>query len=336
MRDRFSKELEKSLKSAGWFPGRQTDSVVAELKFSLHPAGEKFVREFGGLLLGGIIHVSAEEANHSYAYRDRLAAANLPNCLPVGSSWFWCEGELWMDEMGRVYQADGSKMAMVSERIEDALEILVIRKTSIPTDLPKWRIAPKPPNPYDLGVVYDKAEYHMTGARGDALSWEHASGCALFMLRWLMDQELVSPHFVEQSDPLLEEYRSGKLPLFKLYEEKWDMAFSSEMLTDEGNAFARAYFNYDCGQYTKDLWAALNLSKNDYPLYNEESYGRVKPLLDTRYAEWKAGSLQTRPYKQPKEWPKWKIYLVGFLLGICIFTAVTLVGRLIETVIDPK
>jgi hypothetical protein len=103
------------------------------------------------------------------------------------------------------------------------------------------------------------------------------------------------------------------------------------MLTDEGNAFARAYFDYDCGQYTKDLWTALNLNKQDYPLYNEEAYGRFKPLLDTRYAEWKAGSLKTLPYKQPKEWPKWKIYLVGLLLAVVIWFVAWLIGNLIET-----
>jgi hypothetical protein len=153
MTNRFSKPLEKILKAGGWFAGRQTNCEIDKLVFPMHGPGRQFLMEFGTLLLGTFIYPSAQEANYSYQYRDRIAVANLPNCLPVASSWFWCEGELWLDDSGCVYQADDYRLAMVSENIDDALEILLVREKQIPSDFPKWNINPRPHNPHDLGVT---------------------------------------------------------------------------------------------------------------------------------------------------------------------------------------
>ena len=144
--------LRTTLANAGWFPGRQTDAEVSKLHFQMHAPGIRFMTEFGGLFLGNVIHVTARDANYSYKYRDRISAANLPNCLPVAMSWYWCEGELWMDELGRIYQADDNQLALVSDTVGEALEILIVRQKEIPADFPRWDIEPRKQNPHDLGA----------------------------------------------------------------------------------------------------------------------------------------------------------------------------------------
>jgi hypothetical protein len=149
--------------------------------------------------------------------------------------------------------------------------------------------------------VYDKAKYHMTGVSGGAPSWEHASGTALFMLRWCIENDLISPSLLEDSKPFLADYLGGRISLFKLYEDGCGLVFTSEMLSDEGNAFARDYFDYSDGLYVNDLYACLKLGKKDYPLYTDEAYLLFKPQIDSRYADWKAGKIDT-VRQPPKKW----------------------------------
>jgi hypothetical protein len=54
MSPRFSPESEKTLRQAGWYPGRTVDTAVwlaplEESGFVFHEAAERFLAEFGGL-----------------------------------------------------------------------------------------------------------------------------------------------------------------------------------------------------------------------------------------------------------------------------------------------
>jgi hypothetical protein len=157
MSNRFSNELEAKLKDAGWFDGRKTNQELRMLDFPMHSPGTAFLNEFGGLVIGATLFCHAYDVNRQYPYRDRLATANLPNCLPVAGSWYWCEGSLWLDELGRAYQADDNELAFVGESVEQAMELLVLRK-KIPTHYPRWDVLPTPPNPYDHGIVDRKRD----------------------------------------------------------------------------------------------------------------------------------------------------------------------------------
>ena len=86
------------------------------------------------------------------------------------------------------------------------------------------------------------------------------------------------------------------------------MVLLSDMLSDEGNAFALAYFEYDKGKYLQDFFVTLNSGKDGYIVYSEEDYLRFKPLLDSRYLAWKTGDLQAVRNVVPakKWWQFWK------------------------------
>jgi hypothetical protein len=138
--------------------------------------------------------------------------------------------------------------------------------------------------------IYDKAKYYMTGADGGgAPSWERASGNALFLLRWLIEHKLVSAYFLEECDSL-DQYSNGQISLFQLFKRDFDMVLGDDMLSGEGNAFLRDYFHYENGLFLEDLSNTLSLGEEAYPLFSERDYLKFKPVLDSRYAEWKAGN----------------------------------------------
>jgi hypothetical protein len=63
-----------------------------------------------------------------------------------------------------------------------------------------------------------------------------------------------------------------------------------EDFSDEGNAFARAYFDFEHGQYLADYDATLGagLAEIYYVGDTWENFDRLKSILDRRYREWKA------------------------------------------------
>lgn len=154
----------------------------------------------------------------------------------------------------------------------------------------------------------------MTGGSGGASSWERASAVPLFMIRWCLDGDLLSPEFKEEHASRLSECKNGSMTLFEFYEGECDMVFASDMLSEEGNAFARDYFEYETGRFVADLWAALGHSGNDYPLYTDADYMRVKPIIDSRYAAWKAGDIETVREARGKSWPPWIKKTLGILI----------------------
>jgi len=70
-----------------------------------------------------------------------------------------------------------------------------------------------------------------------------------------------------------------------------DGKFIDENLNDQGNAFAAAYFDLENGSYLADYESVLG---SDLPsLYHVpdtwQSFDRLKPTLDGRFSEWRAG-----------------------------------------------
>jgi hypothetical protein len=65
--------------------------------------------------------------------------------------------------------------------------------------------------------------------------------------------------------------------------------FTDEDLSDEGNAFAKSYFDFQSSKYLNDYCNALGISIHRiyYAADTWENFNRLKPVLDRRYAEWK-------------------------------------------------
>jgi hypothetical protein len=137
--------------------------------------------------------------------------------------------------------------------------------------------------------VYDKAKYHAETVEAHGLPEEHASNHAVFFLRWLIEHALMAKWFIEETGGDFEQYRTGKASIHDLY-DSCDCCLIDDMLSDEGNAFAMEYFDFEKGKYLDDYTGLLQgtLPSEYHIRYTEENYARMKEVIDRRYIEWKS------------------------------------------------
>jgi hypothetical protein len=76
--------------------------------------------------------------------------------------------------------------------------------------------------------------------------------------------------------------------MYALY-EWWDNCLVSDMLSTEGDAFARAYFDFDHGQYLADYARVLQrrLPSEFHVLFTDENYKTIGAVIDRRFAAWR-------------------------------------------------
>src|SRR5687768_1462887 len=109
----------------------------------------------------------------------------------------------------------------------------------------------------DDDVIYDEAEYHFGGeAFPDDLPERQAFVHTGMYLGWIIDRGLFSESFAQEAAEEIAGFRSGQLSGTDVY-EKWDGALVSEMLSDDGIAFSRWYYDWyydmDKGRYPEGL-----------------------------------------------------------------------------------
>jgi hypothetical protein len=156
----------------------------------------------------------------------------------------------------------------------------------------------------DDPYVYDKAKYHARSIKEHKLPGEHAANHAVVFLRWLIERGLVSQEFENEAKEVLEKYRAGKASIHDVYEWE-DCCLSSDMLSDEGNAFARHYFDFEQGLYPQDYCGTLAESAPTifHVEYSEANYRKLLPTIDRRYKEWKSQASAGKPPQRRKRWP---------------------------------
>jgi hypothetical protein len=137
--------------------------------------------------------------------------------------------------------------------------------------------------------VYDKAKYHYESVEEAGLSEEHASNHTVPILRWLVENGLMSAFFMEEGAEPVGRYQRGELSIHGLY-DWWDNCLIDDMISDEGNAFGRHYFAFESGKYIPDYIATLqgSLPSEFHVVYSEENYAKIRTVIDKRYSEWKA------------------------------------------------
>ena len=136
-------------------------------------------------------------------------------------------------------------------------------------------------------IVYDKAKYHLESVHELGLPDSHASNHTAFFFSWLIKHNMLNAEFEGHGSKILEKYRADKTSIHKVY-EFFDCCLVSDMLTDEGNAFTQAYFDFEHGQYLHDLYGRL---KKDLPSefmieYTLENERLIHSLIDRRYQAW--------------------------------------------------
>ncbi len=147
--------------------------------------------------------------------------------------------------------------------------------------------------------VYDKAKYHLETIEEAGLPESHASNHIVPMLRWLIDNNLMGEFFLSEGREPLARYRAGEISIHELF-EWWDTCLIGDMLSERGNAFAMAYFDYDKGKYIHDYSSTLqgDLPSEFHIPYSEAGYAKLRDVIDSRYAQWSS----------PKSKPWWQFW----------------------------
>lgn len=136
--------------------------------------------------------------------------------------------------------------------------------------------------------VYDKAKYHDDSVQEQRLPETHAYHHTTYFLSWLLKHHLMSEWFESEGKAEIAKYRAGEISVNDLY-EWWDCCLLSDMLNDEGNAFAKAYFDFDRGAYIADYEKHLlgTLPTIFHLPYTAENEATIHRVIDERYRAWK-------------------------------------------------
>src|ERR1044071_8963553 len=136
-------------------------------------------------------------------------------------------------------------------------------------------------------IVYDKAKWHYGGDYPEELPHEQAFVHTGMFLGWLIDRDLYSDFFAEESEDLITAFKNREKTGAQVY--KWfDGVLSDEMLSDEGNAFAQDYYLAE-GRYLQDYDDLLcdGLPSLYHVQDTWENYAKLKAKIDERYVGWK-------------------------------------------------
>jgi hypothetical protein len=132
-----------------------------------------------------------------------------------------------------------------------------------------------------------KASIHDESVDEYGLPEEHAVNHTVFFLRWLIEHDLMSEMFMSEGAEILEKFRSGEARIHDVY-DWWDRCLIDDMLSEQGNAFAMKYFDFNHGKYIHDYKATLQgkLLSEFHIKYSEEGYQTMRALIDQRYDDW--------------------------------------------------
>lgn len=137
-------------------------------------------------------------------------------------------------------------------------------------------------------VVYDKAEYHADGDFPEGLDERQAFVHTGLYLGWIIERGLHSQQFARDFGDLVRRFRARELTGPQVY-EACDGVLLDEMLSDEGNAFTAAYFDFEGGDFLGDYEETLG--GNLGSLYEVEdswsNYEKLRAVLDRRFEDWR-------------------------------------------------
>jgi hypothetical protein len=138
--------------------------------------------------------------------------------------------------------------------------------------------------------VYDKAKWHYEGDfPEDQDSFQAYIHTGMF-LGWLIDNNLVSEDFRDDFWHEIKDFQDGELTGPAVFLRCCDGVLTIDQLSETGNRFALSYFEFEHGQYLKDYEEVVGQGLPSIYHVDDtwENYDKLKAVLNTRFAEWKA------------------------------------------------
>lgn len=137
--------------------------------------------------------------------------------------------------------------------------------------------------------VYDKADYHMHTLEDEGADPEQAvvqsAVHTAYFLGWLVARGLLCEGY--ESGKEIDDFRARDITAVDLYEH-FGARLSEDMLTEEGNAFARSYYRSESPNYLDDYedTLAAGLPSVYHVPYTFEIQDQINAVIDSRYAGW--------------------------------------------------
>ena len=140
-------------------------------------------------------------------------------------------------------------------------------------------------------IVFDKAKWHYEGKYPADLDEAQAFVHTGLFLGWIIDAGLYREEFADDFAKEIRRFKARKLTGPRVYRAA-DGVFADDMLSEEGLAFAQAYFEFEKGKYIKDYEKLLSakLPSMYHVPDTWETYDALKPQIDKRYAAWQKKS----------------------------------------------
>lgn len=151
-------------------------------------------------------------------------------------------------------------------------------------------------------MKYDDASWHYDGDFPPELPTEAGATHIGMFVAWCMLHDLAGSLHTDEFPDELEALKSRSITPGQFVINACDEKFTDEELTDEGNAFATAYFGEPggYGQYLTDYEQTLSRSEPTlYHIHDSwKNYEKLSPMIERRFSEWKEGKLQTFENKE--------------------------------------
>jgi hypothetical protein len=135
--------------------------------------------------------------------------------------------------------------------------------------------------------VYDKAAQHfLTGGFPESLPIEQAHVHIGMYMGWIIDKELYSEFFEEESDTQIYRFKRREISP-ALLSGTWNGYLASELFTEAGNMFT--YYYYGGGLYKKDYQKILasTLPSIYHVKDSWENFKLISAKISERYQVWK-------------------------------------------------
>jgi hypothetical protein len=140
-------------------------------------------------------------------------------------------------------------------------------------------------------VKYDDASWHYGGRFPQGLPKTAGATHTGMFVAWALLAGLADETFAEEIAEDLERLRKRDTTPGAFFFSVMDGKLTSRELSEEGNQFARAYYDFDAGDFLKDYERTV-CDKSHATIYHPtdswENFDKLKPIFDSRLAAWKA------------------------------------------------
>ncbi|WP_369936420.1 hypothetical protein [Xanthomonas tesorieronis] len=143
-------------------------------------------------------------------------------------------------------------------------------------------------------MKYDDASWHSGGEFPKDLPSEAGATHSGMFVAWALLSGLAGELHLEDFPASIPRLTDRSITPGAFFLAVCDGKFTDEDLSDDGNAFAEHYFDFDKGQYLADYEAALGhgIPAGPNGIYyiadTWDNFDKLRPVLDRRLEEWRA------------------------------------------------